>query len=83
MNAQVRPAIVAARFHRFPPTITHPRHQLDYPVQNMLDTTWKLWLEDIGSDALVSSMLDFEDCGMILGTTFATRTILDNFSNTA
>mmetsp|Transcript_76185 Transcript_76185/g.217618 ORF Transcript_76185/g.217618 Transcript_76185/m.217618 type:complete len:195 (-) Transcript_76185:98-682(-) len=41
--------------------------QLDYPVQNMLDHTWKIWLDDVGEDTLVSSMLTFNDCYMILG----------------
>jgi len=41
--------------------------QLNYPVQNMLDRTWSLWANDIGNDTLVSTMLRYSDCDMILG----------------
>ena len=41
--------------------------QLDYPVQNMMDRTWGLWADDVGNGTALSTVLAFNDCGMILG----------------
>ena len=41
--------------------------QLDYPVQNMMDRTWGLWGDDVGNGTALSTVLAFNDCGMILG----------------
>ena len=41
--------------------------QLDYPVQNMLDQVWSLWADDVGADTPLSTILRFEDCGVIIG----------------
>ena len=42
--------------------------QLDYPVQNMLDKAWGLWVGDVGADTKLSQILSFTDCAMIIGT---------------
>ncbi|CAE8697181.1 unnamed protein product, partial [Polarella glacialis] len=41
--------------------------QLDYPVQNMMDRTWKLWTDDVGEHTKLSAILAQKDCGMIIG----------------
>eukprot|EP00947_MAST-08B_sp_MAST-8B-sp1_P000645 g645.t1 len=41
--------------------------QLDYPVQNILDRVWSLWVDDVGADVKLSTILSYGDCGMIIG----------------
>eukprot|EP00413_Alexandrium_margalefii_P045770 CAMPEP_0204597298 /NCGR_PEP_ID=MMETSP0661-20131031/53726_1 /ASSEMBLY_ACC=CAM_ASM_000606 /TAXON_ID=109239 /ORGANISM="Alexandrium margalefi, Strain AMGDE01CS-322" /LENGTH=475 /DNA_ID=CAMNT_0051607979 /DNA_START=61 /DNA_END=1488 /DNA_ORIENTATION=- len=55
----------AARYT--PVGMVYTMAQLDYPVQNMLDHVWGLWADDVGADTKLSAILDFADCGMIVG----------------
>eukprot|EP00756_Hemistasia_phaeocysticola_P029584 Hpha_TRINITY_DN16239_c0_g8::TRINITY_DN16239_c0_g8_i1::g.14584::m.14584 len=55
----------AARYT--PVGMVYTMAQLDYPVQNMLDRVWSLWADDVGGDTKLSSILQFSDCGMIVG----------------
>ena len=41
--------------------------QLDYPVQNMMDRVWSLWTADVGQSLKLNQILDYTDCGMIIG----------------
>ena len=50
-----------------PVSMVYTMAQLDYPVQNMLDKVWGLWVDDVGAETKLASILSFSDCGMIIG----------------
>ena len=52
-----------------PRSLAYSMAQIDYPVQNMLDVTWSLWRDNLldGEGTLLSSVLAFEDCYMVVG----------------
>ena len=50
-----------------PVSMVYTMAQLDYPVQNMLDKVWGLWVDDVGADTKLSQILSYADCPMIIG----------------
>ena len=50
-----------------PRAMVYTMAQLDYPVQNILDRVWTLWTDDVGGETKLSTILDYADCGMIIG----------------
>lgn len=48
-------------------SVTLLNAQLNYPFLPMLDAAWKLWRDDLGEDALLSTICSKEGCPEVMG----------------